>query len=164
MSDEEVAAINVDVGSHHDESVLHHGAWKIDSNCVRKIIGVYDLISANRNAQTVHTVKQQQCSETRPLYNKGMLPTFVKGTELQEGNNLHAFERSGSSGSDKDLHIDVEAFVNHVPVLEDVDQAVSSACPFCSVSYEDVTQHIKDCHSGEMIVGSQPPTRPYNFL
>lgn len=57
-----------------------------------------------------------------------------------------AIRETGICGSENDLAIDVDAFVNHVPVIKDVDQAVLSLCPFCSVMHDDITQHIKDCH------------------
>ena len=55
-------------------------------------------------------------------------------------------------GPEKDLDIDVDAFVNHVPIIRDVDREVLSSCPFCFVMYDDITRHIKDCHkAGETI-------------
>ncbi|XP_068681301.1 uncharacterized protein [Montipora foliosa] len=55
-------------------------------------------------------------------------------------------------GPEKDLDIDVDAFVNHVPIIRDVDREVLSSCPFCFVMYDDITRHIKDCHKAECTV------------
>lgn len=110
--------------------------------------------AGKRNSQKILTIRQQQNADRKTSSSKNRLPTKLKNAKLEE-NWSKAIKDAGGSGSDKDLDIDVEAFVNHVPVLEDVDQAVSSSCPFCSVLYEDVTQHIKDCHnSGEITVGT----------
>ena len=136
----------MDEENHTDEGILHTDVTGRSAKA--------HLRAGKRNSQKILTIRQQQNAERKSSYSKSRLPTKLKNAKLED-NWSKAFKDTGSSGSDKDLDIDVEAFVNHVPVLEDVDQAVSSSCPFCSVLYEDVTQHIKDCHnSGEITVGT----------
>ena len=58
------------------------------------------------------------------------------------------------TGVDSDLAIDVDAFVHHLPVLEDIEPSPSSlSCPFCSVMCRDkpnLIKHIEDCHQSGM--------------
>ena len=114
--------------------------------------------AAKTNACRKQTLKQQQKSETRTLDNKNKKNCKARKGKLRV-NTSKVIEESCGKGVDEDLAIDVEAFVHHVPVMEDIDQvAASFLCPFCSVLCKDsqhVIQHIKDCHdSGEIKINS----------
>ena len=112
--------------------------------------------AAKTNAWRKQTIKQQQKSEeTRTLDTKNKKKS--KGRKWKSRVNTSTIiEESCGKGADEDLAIDVEAFVHHGPVMEDIDQASASfSCPFCSAlcrDNQDVIQHIKDCHdSGEIM-------------
>ena len=120
--------------------------------------------AAKTNAWTRHvqTIKQQQASATRSLINKNLKQSKGQNVKSREDASKAMKETSGSE-DDKDLAIDIEAFVHHSPVVEDIDQVTTSfACPFCSVlcrNKQDVIQHIKDCHnSGEIAFLINPLT------
>ena len=139
LSDEEIDVENVDEESRTDEGILYTDVTGRNAEAQPK----------TGNAQKIQRIRLQQNAEKITSFSKNKLPTKLKNAKLEE-NWSKVIKDTGRIGSERDLDIDVEAFVNHVPVLEDVDQAVSLSCPFCSVLYEDVTRHIKDCHdSGE---------------
>ena len=112
--------------------------------------------AAKTNAWRKQTIKQHQTSETRTLNSKNKKQS--KGKNVKSRVNVSkAIKETSACREDRDLAIDVEAFVHHGPVVEDIDQVVASfSCPFCSVlcrNKQDVIQHIKDCHnSGEISV------------
>ena len=144
MSDEEVDILSIDEENQKDNvKLMKELAWKIDTG--RKA-GAYPR-AAKRNALKTQTMKQK--CDTKTSENKIKKQTKERHAKLEVNCSN---KESHSSTSDGDLAINVEAFVNHAPIVEDVDQA-SSSCPVCSVLCDDVVQHIKDFHdSGEMTV------------
>jgi len=149
LSDEEVDILNVDEKSQNDDSLLKEQASKPDTCVIRSKRSPNPRV-AKRSAQKKQTTKQKQKIEITTSDN-GNYNKQTKGKDvLLEVNSSNVITETCSSGSERDLAIDVEAFVNHVPVLEDVDRATS--CPFCSVLCEDVIQHVKDCHHSECAV------------
>lgn len=95
-------------------------------------------------------MKKYQMPETRTLDSKNKKKKKKRIVKSKE-NISKMIKDTNSSGGDKDLDINVEAFVYHSPVLDDIDQVPeTSSCPFCSVlcrDKQDVTRHIKDCHN-----------------
>ena len=150
-SDEEIDVETVEEESGNSKSLLKGLAWKTDAACARKKVDAFPR-AAKRNAWKKQTMKQQQKSGTKTLNSKTKKCGKQKNTTLKI-NILKEIKETKSSGSDRDLAIDVESFVNHAPVLEDVDKAATLHCPFCSVLCQDVIQHIKYYHnSGEKTV------------
>lgn len=96
--------------------------------------------------QTVETNIHCQQERGTFIVKRNVSPTKINCCDNFKVSLSAAIRETGICGSENDLAIDVDAFVNHVPVIKDVDQAVLSLCPFCSVMHDDVTQHIKDCH------------------
>lgn len=150
-SDEEIPVIQYEVQNNKDlEKELEEKASACHT--IRRAM-LYPR-AAKTNAWRKQTIKQQQKSETRTLDNKNKKEN--KGRKGKSSvNSSKVIEESSGKGADEDLAIDVEAFVHHGPVMEDIDQASASfLCPFCSAlcrDNQDVTQHIKDCHdSGEI--------------
>ena len=149
-SDDEIAAIGDDIQNEDlDKESDEKGTAR---NTIRRAM-LYPR-AAKTNVWKKQIVKQQKKSETRTLDNKNK-----KKSKRRKGksrvNTSKVIEENSIKGTDEDLAIDVEAFVHHGPVMEDIDQAaVQVSCPFCSVfckDNQDVIQHIKDCHdSGEI--------------
>lgn len=92
-------------------------------------------------------IKKCQMPETRYLDNKEKKNKKKGNTDSKV--NLSKALNGGSS--EKDLAIDIESFVYHCPVVDDIDQVPeTSSCPFCSVlckNKQEITQHIKECHN-----------------
>lgn len=150
-SDEEIAVIGNDI--QNDEDLSKESDEKANArNTIRRAM-LYPR-AAKTNAWRKQTVKQQQKCETRTLDNKNKKKS--KGRKGKSRvNTSKVIEESSGKEADEDLAIDVEAFVHHGPVMEDIDQAAASfSCPFCFAlckNNQDVIQHIKDCHdSGEI--------------
>lgn len=152
-SDEEIAAIGDEIHNVEDleKELEEKGSAR---HTIRRATAYRYPRAAKTNAWRKQTIKQQQKSETRTLDNKNKKKS--KGRKVKSRvNTSNAIEETSGRGSDEDLAIDVEAFVHHGPVMEDIDQgAASFSCPFCSAlcrDKQDVIQHIKDCHdSGEI--------------
>lgn len=159
-SDEEIDVLGDQ--SQNDENLTKELEWKTGAGYTARRATAYPR-AAKRNAGRKQTEKQQQKSETRTSDNKNKKKN--KGRNVKSRVNIRvskAIEEPSSSGADKDLAIDVEAFVHHGPVVEDIDRAaaaVSVSCPFCSKfcrDKQDVIQHIKECHhSGENNISLQ---------
>ena len=150
-SDDEIAAIGNEI--QNDEDLNKESDVKATAPKTIRRAMLYPR-AAKTNAWKKQIVKQQKKSETRTLDNKNKKKSKRRKVKSRV-NTPKVLKENSLKGTDEDLAIDVEAFVHHGPVIEDIDQAaVSFSCPFCSAlckDNQDVIQHIKDCHdSGEV--------------
>ena len=111
-------------------------------------------LKVDKRGKTQTTETNRHCQQGRGTF---IVKKNVSSTKINYCSNFKvslsaAIRETGICGSENDLAIDVDAFVNHGPVIEDVDQAMLSLCPFCSVMHDDITQHIKDCHKTGKLV------------
>lgn len=154
-SDEEIDVIGE--GSQNDKDYVNKLEQRASASYTSRRAVAYPR-AAKTNTWRKQIIKQQQISETRTLKKKNKKQSKGKNVKSRVNISKAIIKETGNISEDKDLAIDVEAFVNHSPVVEDIDQAVAASfpCPFCSVlcrSKQDVIQHIKDCHnSGEISV------------
>ena len=151
-SNEEIDVIGEE--SQNDKDLVHKLEQRASASYTSRRAAAYPR-AAKTNTRRNQIIKQQQISETRTLKKKNKQS---KGRNVKSRVNISKaiIKETDNISEDKDLAIDVEAFVNHSPVVEDIDQAVvaSFPCPFCSVlcrSKQDVIQHIKDCHNSGKI-------------
>lgn len=144
FSDDEIVVENVENERVNTSNLVKEVAWKTDSGAAASLPRAYSCIrTRKRNAHKKQTLKEQQKPGTKGLKNKTKKQTKRKSGKLKVLNKSKKVNKPSDSGSENDLAIDIDAFVNHAPVMADVDKA---ACPFCSMMCEDVTQHIKDSH------------------
>ena len=164
-SDEEITVIGDEI--QNDEDLEKMSEEKVSAfNTTRRAM-LYPR-AAKTNAWRKQIIKQQKKSETRTLDNKTRKKSKGRQGKSRVSDSNAIEESSGKGATDEDLAIDVEAFVHHGPVMEDIDQVSASvSCPFCSALCKDnqhVIQHIKDCHDSGEITIIIPVMSPINIL